>query len=74
MSRKVYRVLPLGEKSWKVEINKRVVSKHRDKDNAISEAKRKAKGQQPSQVVIHKRNGRIQTEYTYKNDPRRTKG
>ena len=28
----------------------------------------------PAQLVIHKRNGRIQTEHTYGNDPRRSKG
>lgn len=32
------------------------------------------KRNQPAQLVIHKKNGRIQTEHTYGNDPRRSKG
>ena len=33
-----------------------------------------AKARPPSQVVVHKRDGTIQTEYTYGADPRKTKG
>ena len=41
---------------------------------AVTYARAAARARQPSQLVIYKRNGRIQTEYTYGADPRRTKG
>jgi hypothetical protein len=40
------------------------------KEEAVAEAKRIAKGTPLGQVVIHKEDHTIETEYTYGNDPR----
>jgi len=44
------------------------------KADAINEARRLAQQNPLSQVVIKGQNGRIQREYTYGEDPRRTPG
>ena len=44
------------------------------KAEAVDAAKREAKAATLGQVVVHKKVGGIQTEYTYGRDPRRTKG
>jgi hypothetical protein len=41
---------------------------------AVSGAKEIVKRQTPSQVIVHKSDGKVQTEYTYGGDPRRSKG
>ncbi len=50
--------------------------KHFDtKQPAVDAGRQTAKGSaDPSQLVIKKADGRIQTEHTYQNDPRRHKG
>jgi hypothetical protein len=45
-----------------------------DKDNAVNHARELAKANQPSQIVIHTRDGRIETEHTYGDDPRNIPG
>ena len=45
-----------------------------DIDNAVNHARELAKANQPSQVIIHTRDGRIETEHTYGDDPRDVKG
>ncbi|WP_125623070.1 DUF2188 domain-containing protein [Streptomyces sp. WAC 00631] len=67
---------PAGEK-WQIQHQegRRAVSEpHRTQRQAIDAAREKAKQHQPAQVVVHGRDGRIRTEYTYGNDPRRTPG
>lgn len=44
------------------------------KVRAVKIARGLARANVPSQLVLFKKNGRIQTEYTYGNDPRRTPG
>jgi len=46
----------------------------RNKERTIEVAKQEAKMYALSQLVIFKKNGQIQTEYTYGKDPRRTPG
>jgi len=53
-----------GETEWLVD----------NKDNAVNHAREMAKANQPSQIVIHTRDGRIETEHTYGADPRETPG
>ena len=50
------------------------VGMHWRKFDVLRLARIIAKQHVPSQVVIHRRDGRIQTEHTYGDDPRRTKG
>ena len=40
-----------------------------NKDNAVEHARELAKANQPSQIVIHTRDGKIETEHTYGDDP-----
>ena len=44
------------------------------KTRAIAAGKKQAKAGGLGQIIIHKKTGGIQTEYTYGADPRRSKG
>lgn len=71
MARKRVWVSPDGEGGWDVKSQgaKRSASNFEDKTDAIAKAKGIAKNAPEGQVIIQKRDGTIQTEYTYKNDP-----
>jgi hypothetical protein len=75
MERKIYHVTPVGD-AWGVRRprRKRADSIHMFKSEAIERAKRLARAAAFGQVKVHGRNGRIQTEHTYKEDSRRTRG
>lgn len=45
-----------------------------NKDNAVDHARELAKANEPSQVIIHTRDGRFETEYTYGDEPRNIPG
>ena len=45
-----------------------------NKDNAVDHAKEIAKGAALGQVIVHTRDGKIETEYTYGDDPRQSAG
>lgn len=79
--RTIYHVTPAGDRSvdekWQIEHKegrRNLREPHRTQRQAIDAAREKAKEHQPAQVIIHGRDGRIRTEYTYGNDPRRTPG
>lgn len=42
------------------------------KDEAVDFAKERARGQEPSQVKVHKADGNMEYESTYGEDPRRS--
>ncbi len=67
-SRTQYHVVPAGN-GWKVEHGSSSDSKHATKDEAIAAGRQVAKGNQPSQLVVHNTDGKIETEYTYQDDP-----
>jgi hypothetical protein len=69
--RKIYHITTREDGGWDVKLAgaDRVSSTHRTKDEAISHGRKIAKAQQPSQLVIHKMNSKIQVEYTYGKDP-----
>ena len=75
MSRKAYHVVP-GEHGWKVkgENAQRASSVHSTKHEAVGSAKELAKAAELGQIVIHGKNGKIQTEHTYGNDPESSPG
>ena len=50
------------------------ISSHRTKDEAIAAGRSLAKSQALGQLVIHKANGQIETEYTYGQDPAQSQG
>lgn len=70
-SRKKYHVTANGQGGWKVKAEgaSRASSSHENKTDAVQKAKELAKSQELGQVVIHKRDGQIQTEHTYGKDP-----
>ncbi len=44
------------------------------KTEAVEDAKRRAKANVPSQVIVQRADGTFETEYTYGNDPARWPG
>ena len=68
MARSVYRVVPDGD-DWVVKKDGAVLSRHSTKQPAIDSAIAKALANQPSQVVVHRKDGTIETEWTYGDDP-----
>ena len=70
-TRVTYHVTPNSDEGWDVKKEKadRASSNHDTKAEAIERAKELAKKQTLGQVVIHKKDGTIQIEYTYGEDP-----
>lgn len=75
MARKVVHVVP-NKGAWNVKSEgaSRAGSSHEKKSDAVDRAKEQAKGAPTGQVVIHGKDGKIQTEHTYKKDPFPPKG
>ena len=75
MTRRIYHVTPSGD-VWRVirAGATRAASVHENKSKAVARAKALAKDASLGQVKVHRRNGQIQTEFTYGEDPRRTRG
>ena len=72
--RSIIRVVPDGEKGWNVNKGGKTISHHRKKEKAVDQGRHIAHQDSPSQLVIHKQNGQIQTEHTYRNDPHPPEG
>ena len=74
--RDVYHVTPSSNGGWNVkkEGNQRASGHYDRKTDAIARGKELAKKSALGQIKIHKQDGKIQTEYTYGNDPRSSKG
>jgi hypothetical protein len=75
MTRKKYHVVPFAD-LWAVkeEHITEPESVHRTKEEAVTAAITLAKQTQPSQVFVHGKDGKIQEEYTYGNDPHESPG
>lgn len=76
MSRKTYHVTPAGKGDWKAKAEgaSKAAGVHANKVDAVAQAKDLAKGNTLGQVVVHGKDGKIQTEYTYGKDPYPPKG
>lgn len=76
LSRVKYHVTPTGDGDWKTKKSgaERAAGIHKNKRDAIEQAKELAKKQSLGQVIIHDKKGVIQTEHTYRDDPRNIKG
>ncbi len=75
--RLVYHVVYQSEQAiWRVleEGKERPESLHETKSEAVDHAREMAKARQPSQIIVHKQDGKIQYEHTYGDDPRRSPG
>ena len=68
--RKQYHIVPRDGR-WAVTGagGQRASSVHDTKAGAIESARTLAQGNEPSQVVVHGKDGVIQREWTYGNDP-----
>ncbi|RLG12930.1 DUF2188 domain-containing protein [Candidatus Pacearchaeota archaeon] len=68
-----YHITPRDEGRWAVikEDSKRAIIVLENKQDAIERARELAKKVKLGQIFIHGRNGRIQEEYTYGQDPRK---
>lgn len=73
--RQVYHVVP-AQGGWEVKKqgNKRPSAKAARKVDAVQKGKELAKKAALGQIIIHKKDGTIQTEHTYGADPRRSRG
>jgi hypothetical protein len=73
--RQTYHVTSRGDE-WQVKKagQQQPVSTHHKKERAVEKAKELAKDAPLGQVVIHRRDGQIQTEHTYGQDPYPPKG
>jgi hypothetical protein len=76
MHRAVFHVTPDNGGKWKVEQegHARLGVVYEDKEEAVRQAKELAQRGSRGQVIVHGRDGRIQYENTYGNDPRSVKG
>ncbi len=75
-NRKTYHVTAKRGGGWNVkgENASRASSTHDTKADAVDGARKLAKSQPLGQIVIHKQDGKIQTEHTYGKDPYPPKG
>jgi uncharacterized protein YdaT len=75
MARRTYHVVS-SDKGWSVkrENSQRASSTHNIKQDAIQRGKELANSSSEGQLIIHRKDGKIQTEYTYGNDPERYPG
>jgi len=74
--RKRIWVSPDGKGGWKVKLQgaKKPIANFKNKVDAIQRAKSIARNAPLGQVIIQRKDGVIQTEYTYGEDPHPPKG
>jgi hypothetical protein len=74
--RVVYHVVPdaSGDKWLVSQENASYRTEHETKEEAVKEAKRLAQEAELGQVKVHKKDGNMEYESTYGEDPRRTPG
>ena len=65
--RTTYTVTPREEEGWSVQVEgaSRATSVHDSKDEAVSRAKKLAGDRRPSQLLVYKKDGTVQSEQTY---------
>jgi uncharacterized protein YdaT len=70
MARRKYHVIPAAE-GWRVTAQgaERASAVRPTKREAVQRARELARSQPPSQVVVHRRDGTIEREFTYERDP-----
>lgn len=61
-----YCVIPQPDGGWVVEKGKsgQISSVHRKKDEAVDDARGRAREHEPSQVLVYKKDGTVQAEHT----------
>ena len=71
MRRMKYHVNPMGKGTLEVkrEGASRADRLHEQKSDAVERARARGRSSKPSQIIIHGRDGKIQTEHSYGSDP-----
>jgi hypothetical protein len=64
-----FHVTPKGNQWQVVPARAGVAALYPLKDRAVKEARAQAREMQPSSVVIHTRDGAVEAEYTFENEP-----
>ena len=74
--RTVYHVVPNADQSqWLVtQENAEFREEYDTQEQAVEAAKNRARGEEPSQVKVHKLDGNMEYESTYGDDPSRSPG
>lgn len=74
--RQVFHVVPQDQGKWRVEPEGRrqTGQMYEDKEEAVRQATEQAKTAETGQIIVHGRDGQIQYERTYRDDPRERKG
>jgi hypothetical protein len=76
-NRTVYHVVPNADTSrWVIsrENNETFREEYDTKEEAVQAAKQRARGEEPSQVKVHKGDGNMEYESTYGDDPASSPG
>ena len=68
MARRQVRVVP-GSRGWEIKEGGRVLARAGTKANAVRRGRAIAQAMQPSQLIIHRKDGTFESEYTYGGDP-----
>lgn len=68
MARRQVHVVP-GVVGWEVKEGGRVLAHADTKDEAIQHGRAIAQAIQPSQLIVHRKDGTFESEYTYGEDP-----
>lgn len=74
--RVVYHIVPNADEGWQVEREgaERATSNHPTKEEAIEKAKALLENDELGQIKVHGKDGKIQREWTYGEDPAETPG
>lgn len=74
--KKLYHLTSNFDKGWKAKKRgaSRASGNFNTKADAVERGKELAKSGTEGQIIIHKKGGKFQTEYTYQNDPFPPKG
>jgi hypothetical protein len=68
MARNIYRVVPQGI-GWGVQLGGRLLGRWRSRANALRRAQAYAAADQPSTLVVHARDGSVESEHSIGHDP-----
>jgi Uncharacterized protein conserved in bacteria (DUF2188) len=55
--------------TWQLQRDGQPVASFDTKDNALTEGRKQARANQPSQLIVHTADGKIEDEATYQDDP-----
>ncbi len=74
--RKVYHITKNSDGNWqgKLEGGKKASTTAETKAEVIQKTRELAKNQEQAQIIVHGKNGKIQTEWTYGDDPASSPG